>query len=565
MIDNSKANYYIEKYKAEGLNELWKIQLDELSILKSFCIENGSIPDEVKRYLYSSISRQKKAYEHYINIQYKSVKEIFGSQSKRIKSYKVLLKEVGLPDKKIFYKKGTVVLLGPNNKISGLVEEELKENGYMVEKISSTNHLDDKQPLSENITGFIIIMDGKSKYEDFKSIYFQMKSFMKDILNNCIDKKFVMGVTFLDGKLGLSGTATEVIQGSVGGLIKSLSKECTGNVNFKVLDLNPEISLEKCKKFIYEELNIVDDCIEISIDKDEKRWSLFLEEDNDTASLEMSINKKDVFLVSGGGSGITAQCIMKLCKKSPCGFIILGRSNIEISESEDIKAAKTRTKLIEALADKYKKENIKIKINEISNEANRILRIRNIKNNIKRIEALGGKVFYCSCNILNEEEVKTELQKATKKLGEITGVIHGAGVIRDKKIYMKTEDDFKLVYGTKCIGIQNILKCLNLNKLKYITFFSSIAAYFGNNGQTDYAAANEYLNKLSFYLKQRYPQINILSINWAAWNGGMVNDSLKKVLEKDGHSLISIDDGTRYFLNQFTRQYNDEVCQKIIY
>jgi hypothetical protein len=40
------------------------------------------------------------------------------------------------------------------------------------------------------------------------------------------------------------------------------------------------------------------------------------------------INESSVFLVSGGGRGVTAQCVIRLAETYPCKLILLGRSAI---------------------------------------------------------------------------------------------------------------------------------------------------------------------------------------------------------------------------------------------
>ena len=59
---------------------------------------------------------------------------------------------------------------------------------------------------------------------------------------------------------------------------------------------------------------------------------------------------------------------------------------------------------------------------------------------------------------------------------------------------------------------------LRSESLKFMFFFSSVAARYGNRGQCDYAAANEVLNKLSVWLTARWPG-RVASLNWGPWEG----------------------------------------------
>ena len=54
-------------------------------------------------------------------------------------------------------------------------------------------------------------------------------------------------------------------------------------------------------------------------------------------------------------------------------------------------------------------------------------------------------------------------------------------------------------------------------------FFSSVAARTGNAGQSDYAAANETLNRVAHYTKQRFPEMCIRQLGgdegeWYPWS-----------------------------------------------
>ena len=110
---------------------------------------------------------------------------------------------------------------------------------------------------------------------------------------------------------------------------------------------------------------------------------------------------------------------------------------------------------------------------------------------------------------------------------------------------------FRAVLDTKYGGLNNILSCVDKEKLKLVVSFSSVAGYFGNDGQMDYAAGNEFLAKFSHYFRRKYPTCKALTINWGAWDGGMMDYIYRKTLTEKGYVLIPLDVGAGYFANEF--------------
>src|SRR5690606_26181093 len=104
----------------------------------------------------------------------------------------------------------------------------------------------------------------------------------------------------------------------------------------------------------------------------------------------------------------------------------------------------------------------------------------------------------------------------------ITGLVHGAGVLADQLIVDKRPEDIDRVLGTKLTGLANLLATLDTDRLRHVVLFSSVAGFFGNRGQSDYAMANEALNRIASRLRGARPEARITSINWGAWAGGMV-------------------------------------------
>ena len=126
--------------------------------------------------------------------------------------------------------------------------------------------------------------------------------------------------------------------------------------------------------------------------------------------------------------------------------------------------------------------------------------------------------------------------------GEVAGLIHGAGLIKDKLIRHKSVESFDRVLETKLDGALNLIRLVRGDSLKFTALFSSIAGRFGNVGQSDYAAANEILNKLAHWLDRRWPG-RVVSLIWGPWSGvGMVSQ-LESHLGSRGLGMISPESG----------------------
>ena len=143
------------------------------------------------------------------------------------------------------------------------------------------------------------------------------------------------------------------------------------------------------------------------------------------------------------------------------------------------------------------------------------------------------------------------MEKIQREVGPVRGIIHGAGLLADCKIWNKDMQRFRMVLDTKYKGLGNLLSCVDKEKLKLVVAFSSVAGYFGNDGQMDYAAGNEFLDKFAHRFRKKYPNCKTLAINWGAWDGGMMDYIYRKTLTEKGYVLIPMDVGAGYFANEF--------------
>ena len=132
-------------------------------------------------------------------------------------------------------------------------------------------------------------------------------------------------------------------------------------------------------------------------------------------------------------------------------------------------------------------------------------------------------------------------------------MIHGAGVLQDRLIQDKTSEQFDLVFKTKYFGLMNLLEAVKGSSLKLLSVFSSVAASFGNRGQSDYAMANEVLNQVIRKESMNRPEYcKVSSLMWGPWDGGMVGEGLAEMFRSKGISLLPVSDGCKLFLQDIS-------------
>lgn len=269
---------------------------------------------------------------------------------------------------------------------------------------------------------------------------------------------------------------------------------------------------------------------------------------------EYLLNKESVLLITGGAKGITAKCAISIAKLVQCKFILIGRSKLLANEPGWANASQTSEELQKNALAFFTKEEAKIAPKEIGSRVKEVLSSREITSTLERIRSFGGQATYCSVDVADSDAFSDQVRSAVQEMGEISGVIHGAGNLADKLIENKSESDFNLVVNSKVTGLASLVKVVDPSKLKFIVLFSSVAGFFGNGGQTDYAIANEILNKSAYILRTRLPKCQVIAIDWGPWDSGMVTPQLKKVFEQHQIPLINSEQGVETLISLLTNR-----------
>lgn len=135
---------------------------------------------------------------------------------------------------------------------------------------------------------------------------------------------------------------------------------------------------------------------------------------------------------------------------------------------------------------------------------------------LQEIRAKGSSVECISGDITKEAEVINILDRIRVQGGKIHGIIHCAGIEDGKLLINKNKEGIKQVLSPKIHGTMLLNKHTQVDHLECFILFSSLSSLIGEPGQSDYAAANAFLDSFSCVIRRSNTQ-RVVVINWPAF------------------------------------------------
>jgi NAD(P)-dependent dehydrogenase (short-subunit alcohol dehydrogenase family) len=264
----------------------------------------------------------------------------------------------------------------------------------------------------------------------------------------------------------------------------------------------------------------------------------------------LPIKSGEAVLVVGGARGVTAQAALALARACRPTVVLMGRSPQPCEEEGWLKSCASESELKKAILTRFPQRSPK----EAGELCKAVLAGREIRCHMTALEAAGSRTIYVQADVRDAGSVAEVMGRVRKEHGPIRGLVFGAGVLADKLIADKTPEQFDSVLLTKVAGLRHLLKALELSELRVLALFSSSTARFGRSGQSDYAMANEVLNKTARLLSRRLVGCRVAAFNWGPWNGGMVNESLKKLFAAEGVGVIGLEEGGEFLVRELSAE-----------
>ena len=285
-------------------------------------------------------------------------------------------------------------------------------------------------------------------------------------------------------KAAKDSEVTNPLGAAIFGLAQVASNEFKKNV-FRCFDIDEKTDLAILHKDIMSDITDKD----IVIYRNNVRYIEVLREYREEQAKEdkVPVREDGVYVITGGITGIASVVGKMLTKQAKVKLAFISRSGIP---------------------QKYTWESI-IKENK---EEGLIQKI----NVLKELEDNGAKVSCYACDVSDYDRMKQVFETIRSEQGNIYGVFHGAGLPGNALIMNKTVDEFNQVVKPKIDGAWIINDITKNDSIDFMLVFSSILSRYTPMGQSDYAAANAFLNSFSTY--RRGIGKRTTSLEWSVWD-----------------------------------------------
>ncbi|MET4927488.1 SDR family NAD(P)-dependent oxidoreductase, partial [Streptomyces sp. PSRA5] len=148
---------------------------------------------------------------------------------------------------------------------------------------------------------------------------------------------------------------------------------------------------------------------------------------------------------------------------------------------------------------------------------------------IRAIGARGCEVASYSADVTTPGALAAVVERFRAEFGELHGVVHAAGTLKDGLIRSATAEDIAAVMRPKADGVRELAAAVAGHDLDFAVLFASVSGTFGNLGQGGYAAANAYLD--AFAHAQGPPW---LSVAWGLWGEVGMGTAVAEQLRRRG-------------------------------
>ncbi len=259
-----------------------------------------------------------------------------------------------------------------------------------------------------------------------------------------------------------------------------------------------------------------------------------------------------VVVAAGGSRGIAAELLFEVARRYRPTIYILGRSELPDGQATTgTRAEYVRTQLARRPG---------ASVADLNRDYQRLVDADVTRSNLDRLERHcgSGRVRYLSTDLADEGSVRAAMNTVLGEGSRIDLLLNVAGTNRAADIPSKRIEDFRAVRDIKVRAYRNLAAALGdepgdklSSRVGTWCNFGSIIGFTGQAGETDYAAANDFLVTAAQAASARGR--SEVTIGWCLWrDAGLGADPVKQsFLEKSGiYTGMSSAEGVHHFLRE---------------
>lgn len=167
---------------------------------------------------------------------------------------------------------------------------------------------------------------------------------------------------------------------------------------------------------------------------------------------------------------------------------------------------------------------------------------------IEELRSLGATVMTKAADVTVMSELEA-IAEAARSGGwpAVKGIVHCAGVWEDKTIAQLDYVAIARVMGPKARGASNLARAFSTEDLDFFVMSSSGAALLAPPAQSNYAAANAFVD--AFAMRLRAAKVPATTINWCPWSevGNAARQGQIESLSRRGIGHVTPEQGANVF------------------
>jgi len=357
---------------------------------------------------------------------------------------------------------------------------------------------------------------------------------------------FVVAATRMGGRHGYDEAGpTNPLGGAVTGFVKALRRE-RDRALVKALDFSADAPPDEVARLLLAETLADPGAFEIGHAGGVRTTMTLGEAPPLPDAPTHPLGPEAVYVVTGAAGSIVSAIIADLAEHGGGGtFYLLDLAPAPHpttpAAAEDLRLLTAdREALRRSLYDRMKAAGERATPAAVDRQIGALERARAALDAIAAVEAAGGVAHYRSLSLTDRAAVTAVMDEVRAHHGRVDVLVHAAGLDVSRALIDKPLDEFRRVFGVKALGLHHLVAGAGDMPIGALVVFGSIAGRFGNNGQTDYAAGNDLLCKLTAALARSRPGLRGVAVDWTAWADiGMASrGSIPKIMAAAGIDML---------------------------